>query len=193
MEQVITKLVDDFVDGKMTRRQLIQKLAFAAAAATTAAGQAPVEAAAPVTAIAINHLSCQVADYAKSRDFYMGLIGLTVNPGSDNPKSKEVELTFQDDPARGIFLARHRDKNWVGGVTPNGQVDHISYTIANWDTDPNVKAALEEELKRRGLKRIANGNAGFVAGTYWEGPTGGHSFHLLDPDGLEIQLGGKIQ
>ena len=193
MEHVFTMLVQDFVDGKMTRRQLIQKLALTATAATAAASAAPAAAAAPVTAIAFNHVSCQVADYGRTRDFYMGLIGLTVNPGSDNPQIQEVELTFQGDPTRGFWLPRHRTKNYSGGVTPNGTCDHISYTMANWDTDPSVKAGLEEELKRRGFKRIANGNAGFVPGTYWEGSTGGHSFHLHDPDGLEIQLGGKIQ
>jgi len=183
MEHIFGKLVQDFVDGKMTRRQLIRKLALTATAAS-GAGAAPA-AASVVTAVGYNHVSCQVADYAKTRDFYVGLIGMTVS--ADNGKD-EAELTFANNPSAGIFLPRRRPTS-----TPNGKVDHISYTMANWDTDPSVKAGLEEELKRRGLRRIAGAGAGFVPGTYWEGPTGGHSFHLLDPDGLEIQLGGKVQ
>lgn len=187
MEHIFGKLVQDFVEGKMTRRQLIQRLALTATAAT-AASAAPVAAQArvvPAPAIGFNHVSCQVADYARTRDFYVGLFGMTV--AGDNGKT-ECELSFANNPAAGIFLPRHRPTD-----TPNGKVDHIAYTIANWDTDPNVKPAVEAELKRRGLKRIAGASAGFVAGTYWEGPTGGHSFHTLDPDGLEIQIGGKVQ
>jgi catechol 2,3-dioxygenase-like lactoylglutathione lyase family enzyme len=188
MEQLFGKLVQEFVDGKMTRRQLIQRLALTAAAVSAASRAAEVAAqgtAAPVTAVGFNHVSCQVADYGKTRDFYVGLLGMTA--GNDNGKT-EVELNFANNPTGGQFLPRHRPT-----TTPNGKVDHISYTIANWDSDPKVKAALEAELQRRGLKRIAGAGAAFVPGTYWEGPTGGHSFHLYDPDGLEIQLGGKIQ
>ena len=55
--------------------------------------------------------------------------------------------------------------------------DHIAYTIANWDTDKNVKPTVEAELKRRGLQiRTTEG-----------------SFHVQDPDGFEVQMGGKEQ
>ena len=48
------------------------------------------------------------------------------------------------------------------------RVDHIAYTLANWDTDKTVKPAVEAELKRRGLNiRVTEG-----------------SFHVPNPDGF---------
>ena len=76
METVIAKLLQDFEQGKMNRRQLIQSLSVAAAAA---AGMAtPARAAGkPLEALYVNHISYQVNDYKKVRDFYVDLMGLT--------------------------------------------------------------------------------------------------------------------
>jgi len=47
--------------------------------------------------------------------------------------------------------------------------------VREWDTDKNVKPAVEAELKKRGLNiRTTEG-----------------SFHVQDPDGFEVQMGGK--
>src|SRR6516165_11796569 len=56
MESVIAKLIQDFEQGKMNRRQLIQSLSLAAAAA---AGIAPAARAAgkPLEALYVNHIS----------------------------------------------------------------------------------------------------------------------------------------
>jgi catechol 2,3-dioxygenase-like lactoylglutathione lyase family enzyme len=163
MEYIIGKLLQDFEQGKMTRRQLIQTLALTAAAASTA-GTA--EAAAPANALYINHVSMQVADYTKTRDFYSGLFGMKVT--EDDGKA-QCRLVFGDN----ILIARNASSRPGGKVG----VDHIAYTLANWDTDKTVKPAVEAELKRRGLKIRAT-----------EG-----SFHVPDPDGFEVQMGGKRQ
>ena len=153
----------------MTRRQLIQSLALTAtaAAATGVASATPVAAAgdAPFKAVAVNHISYQVADYAKTRDFYAGLFGMKVS----NDDGKQCRLSFGDN----ILIARNASSR------PGGKpgVDHIAYTLANWDTDKSVKPAVEAELKRRGLmSRTTEG-----------------SFHVQDPDGFEVQMGGKNQ
>ena len=161
MEHIIGRLLQDYEHGKMTRRQLIRTLALTATAASTAA-----EAAAPANAIYINHVSMQVADYTKTRDFYAGLFGMKVT--NDDGKT-QCRLTFGDN----IIIARN------AGSRPGGKpgVDHIAYTLANWDTDKAVKPAVEAELKRRGLMiRTTEG-----------------SFHVQDPDGFEVQMGGKTQ
>src|SRR5579864_2830647 len=84
MESAIAKLLDDFERGRMTRRQLIQSIAVVA---STAAGTTPAVGAsiAPATqaakgfkAVAVNHISYQVNDYAKTRDFYADLFGMKV-------------------------------------------------------------------------------------------------------------------
>jgi len=162
MEHIINRLLQEYERGKMTRRQLIQTLAVGA---TTAAGVGIAEAA-PANATYINHVSMQVADYKKTRDFYAGLFGMKVE-GDDG--KNECTLRFGDN----TIIARN------AASRPNKKtgVDHIAYTLANWDTDKNVKAAMEAELKRRGLMIRVTGN----------------SFHVQDPDGLEVQMGGKEQ
>src|SRR5207253_8354268 len=83
MEQIIGKLLQDYERGKMTRRQLIQTLALTA---TAASAMETTVAAAPANATSINHVSMQVADYMKSRDFYAGLFGMKVT--DDNGKTE---------------------------------------------------------------------------------------------------------
>jgi hypothetical protein len=77
MEAIIAKLLQDFEQGKMSRRQLIRSLAVTASAAAAAA---PAVAASPdepaFKAVTVNHISYQVADYAKTRDFYVGMFGM---------------------------------------------------------------------------------------------------------------------
>jgi len=161
MEHIIGSLLQDYERGKLTRRQLIRTLAMTATAAA-AAGTAE----AGPNAIYINHVSMQVADYTKTRDFYAGLFGMKVT--NDDGKT-QCRLTFGDN----IVIARNANSR------PGGKpgVDHIAYTLANWDTDPAVKPAVEAELKRRGLMiRTTEG-----------------SFHVQDPDGFEVQMGGKNQ
>src|SRR5204862_2688574 len=81
MEHIIAKLLHDFEHGHMSRRQLIQSLAMAATAAA-ASGAGLSAAAAPdakgFKAVAVNHISFQVADYARTRDFYADLLGMKV-------------------------------------------------------------------------------------------------------------------
>jgi catechol 2,3-dioxygenase-like lactoylglutathione lyase family enzyme len=162
MEHIISRLLREYEDGRVTRRQLIRTLAVAATA-TSAVGTAE---AAPANALSINHVSMQVADYTKTRDFYAGLFGMKV---SDDDGKAQCRLTFGDN----ILIPRNASSR------PGGKpgVDHIAYTLANWDSDPKVKPAVEAELKRRGLNiRVTEG-----------------SFHVQDPDGFEVQMGGKKQ
>jgi len=163
MEHVITKLLHDFEDGKMTRRQLIQSLTLAATAASTASAVPAATGGNVLKATYLNHVGYRVNDYGKSRDWYAELFGLKVL-ADDGKKANlgvgESQLIFHPRPAP---------------TTPT--VDHVCLTIANWDTDKNVKPAVEEELKRRGFKLR----------------TTEHSFHFSDPDGFELQVGGKDQ
>ena len=137
MEHIIAKLLQDFEHGRLTRRQLIQTLALGATAAS-AVGAAQVDAAAEspaFKAIAVNHISYQVADYTKTRDFYASLLGMKVT--QDN--GSQCYLTFGD---HGSWLLARNAR--AGNATP--KVDHLAYTIETWDQN-KVKA----ELDRRGL------------------------------------------
>ena len=160
MENLIEKLLHDFEQGKMTRRQLVQSLAVTAAAASAVATPAAAAEGKVLNATNINHISYQVADYTKTRDFYAGLFGMKVTEDD----GKQCRLVFGNN----ILIARNR--------TPAPKVDHIAYTIANWDQE---KEAIEAEVKRRGIKIV-------------QGDTK-TSLHILDPDGFEVQFGGLKQ
>jgi catechol-2,3-dioxygenase len=170
MEYIIAKLLQDFEHGHMTRRQLVQSLALAAASATAAtaasgAGLAPSSAAADegrgFTAIAVNHISYQVKDYTKTRDFYSSLLGMT--PTQDDGK-RQCYLTFGD---HGSWLLPRNARD----AAQAPRVDHVAYTIKNWD-----KNKVEAELRRRGLEpRVDTEN----------------SFHVKDPDGFDLQISGE--
>jgi len=160
MEQVIAKLVDEFAQGKLSRRDLIRNLAIAASAAAAVSAPAAAAEGKVLNATNFNHVSYQVTDYAKSRDFYAGLFGMKVSEDD----GKQCRLTFGNN----ILIVRNR--------MPAPKVDHIAYTLANWDQE---KEAVAEELNRRGLK-IVQGDIKT-------------SLHVLDPDGFQVQMGGLRQ
>jgi catechol 2,3-dioxygenase-like lactoylglutathione lyase family enzyme len=162
MEHVIAGLLTDFERGRMTRRQLIQALALAAGAASSA-GAAALSAAPDrkgFTAVAVDHISYQVADYTKTRDFYANLLGMKVS-GDDG---KQAILTFGPDAS--CLVPRNARQP---GTTP--KVDHIAYRIGDWNAD-----AVKAELEARGLSpRLDN-----------------VSYHVKDPDGFDVQIAGKV-
>lgn len=203
MEHIIAKLLRDFEDGFMNRRQLIQSLALAATAATAtreALAQnpsTPPAAGAPAPAkpsafktVELDHISYQVKDYRVTRDFYADLMGMEV--ANDNGRN-QCELKFGNS----ILLARNRFRPPAsadapaatppaapegGGrgnrPAPTSLVDHLAYRIYSWDTDQ-----VREELVRRGLTT-----------TTQRPDTGGgpnySSFHVSDPDGFNLQISG---
>ncbi len=157
MEHIISNLVQDFEQGKMSRRQLIQSLAVAVTAATAVGAKSAAAADGKgFKAVSVNHISYQVADYAKTRDFYSDLFAMPVV--KDN--GSQCYLTFGDT----FLIPRNHSGN-----TP--RIDHIAYTIDNWDKD-----AVEAELKRRGLQPK---------------PDTENSFHVEDPNGFDLQISGK--
>jgi catechol 2,3-dioxygenase-like lactoylglutathione lyase family enzyme len=160
MENVIAKLVNDFERGGITRRQLIKSLAFVAGAAAgvpVSAASAPGERSKAFKAVAVNHISYQVNDYAKTRDFYAELLGMKVVGDT----GKQCFLLLGDT---NTFLI---PRNPPPGSTPP-RIDHIAYTIENWDKD-----AVKAELERRGLNPQVDTE---------------NSFHVKDPNGFDLQI-----
>jgi catechol 2,3-dioxygenase-like lactoylglutathione lyase family enzyme len=164
MEYIITKLLQDFEQRKITRRQLIQSLALTATAASAVSASPAAAAERKVAqAVYVNHVGYQVADYAKSRDWYADLFGMKVVLDD----GKKANLAVGESLL--IFHPR------ASASTP--VVDHVCVSIADWDTDKSVKEAVRAELKRRGLEIRETAN----------------SFHIKDPDGFMLQMGGKNQ
>jgi len=162
MEQIIANLLNDFERGWMSRRQLVQTLAagIAAATATPALAASPTK----LKAISVNHISYGVADYARTRDFYADLLGMKVSQDT----GQQCYLGFGDT----LVTARKTR-------SPDGKpyIDHVAYTLGNWEPgNAEHEAAVEEELKRRGLdpKPDLGGDS--------------KSFHVRDPDGFNLQV-----
>jgi catechol 2,3-dioxygenase-like lactoylglutathione lyase family enzyme len=164
METLITKLVQDFEQGKMNRRQLVQSLSVAAAAAAVPTTVIGAEAAGPTGKLEagyVNHISYSCNDYAKVRDFYVDLLGM--KPTQDD--GMQCRLVFGNN----ILIPRNRAKG-----TP-AKVDHIAYTVMNWDVE---KDAFEAQLKRRNLQYTGSAKT---------------SFQVKDPEGMGVQFGGLRQ
>ena len=180
MESVISTMVEQFEDGKVTRRQLIQSLA-AVALAGSGAGSVTAQSNGFKT-LNIDHLSYQATDYRRTCDFYAGLLGMAVV--NDDGKAN-CEVHFGD--ARGVG---NRDRTMMSihtvmprvdqpaASTPRLGIDHIAWKISDWDTD-RVRA----ELEQRGLRpRLAQGGA-IDTPNYV-------SFNVQDPDGVGVQISG---
>lgn len=135
MEATIAKLMDDFDRGKMTRRQLIKSIAVVAAVGAAGIPTVAAQSAKGFKGVAINHISYQVNDYAKTRDFYAEIFGMKVV--ADN--GSQCNLILGDT---NTFLIPRKAPQ---GVTPP-RIDHIAYTIDNWD-----KNTVKAELEQRGL------------------------------------------
>lgn len=205
MESMIAKLVGDFETGRLSRRELIQGLAMIAAAGpAVAAAQTAAKPAAPIPqafeptgwkTVWLDHISFSVADYRKSAAFYRDLMGWTIR--NDNGTS---QATLDINGIGGIIIRNRRDPNApaqtaaaapAATATPpaaggqgqrarpplTGVINHISWGIANWNTEK-----VEAELKRRGL----NPRPDMVGDNF-------KSYHVLDPDGWDLQISNETK
>jgi catechol 2,3-dioxygenase-like lactoylglutathione lyase family enzyme len=167
METEIAKLLNDFEQGKMNRRQLVQSLSVAAAASAALAPATVLGAEAPkptgkLEAGYVNHISYSVSDYRKVRDFYVDLLGMKVTQDD----GMQCRLVFGNN----ILIPRNRAK-----AGEAAKVDHIAYTCINWDVE---KDTFEAQLKRRNLQFTGSGKT---------------SFQVKDPEGMGVQFGGLRQ
>jgi len=192
MESVIAGLLKQFEDGKLTRRQLIQSLTLAAAAAVPGgaamaaqakesqipAGKDP----APWKTVYLDHISYAVSDYRRSTAFYRDLMGWTIANESQNGN----QCTMNIGSIGQIIIRNNRQQGREGAAAPQprgdrppltGVINHVSWGVQPWDTD-KVKA----ELERRGL----NPRPDMVGDNF-------KSFHVLDPDGWDLQISNQTK
>ena len=134
MKSTISKLLEAYEKGKMSRRTLIQGLAVLAAGSTAAE-------AAGFQGSSINHISMQVSNLQRSTDFYQRTFGCTVNKRDGNN-----QLVFGKD-----FLV-------LRPGNPAGKVDHFAIGVDNFK-----KESVTADLKSRGVTAIdqQGGGAGF--------------------------------
>jgi len=177
METIIARLLEQFEQGRISRRTLVQSLAVAAVGGHVL-GRSADAAAAPASAVALpktawwDHVSYSVADYGRSRDFYADLLGWEVT--GDDPERGEARLSIGE--GLGDMIIRNGTAPEGG---PTGVVGHLCWGLDTYDTD-----AVREELERRGLnpRRDQGGRYGAF-----------DSYHVLDPDGYDVQLAVRLR
>jgi catechol 2,3-dioxygenase-like lactoylglutathione lyase family enzyme len=154
------------------RREFCQGVALAAT--VYAAGDANAQT--PGTGfkvLGVNHISYTCPDYAKARDFYTSVFGLE-NIKEDD-KAKRANLGFGPPPGKGGSFLIPRTARTPANPRPPSEalVDHICFTMSNWNEDA-VRAA----MKAKGHE-ISGGRPG--------------SLHVLDPFGYDVQFANIVE
>jgi catechol 2,3-dioxygenase-like lactoylglutathione lyase family enzyme len=134
MKSTISRLLEHYETGRMSRRDLVQGLAVLAASAGAAQ-------AAGFQGNSINHISLYVGNLERSTDFYQRAFGCSVNKRDGNN-----QLVFGKN-----FLVLRTGN-------PPGKVDHFAIGVDNFNQD-----AVTADLKARGVTPInqQGGNFGF--------------------------------
>lgn len=176
-----TKL-EEFEQGKISRRQLIQTLT-AAATTVAATGAAQAQGQVGVTPALVNHVSYTCADFKKAADWYSKIFNLE----QVGLKADEVTLPFNkmDEKPFGVtandvpptfLLCRTRPDNTPapgGGVRPRATnvVNHMAYTVADFDS-----ARIQDQLKAMGVQNVRG--------------TGPNAIHMDDAFGYDVEICG---
>jgi len=132
MKSTISKMLEAYESGKVSRRALIQGLALLAAGSSTAQ-------AAGFQGNSVNHISLQVSNLQRSTDFYQRALGCTVNKREGNN-----QLVFGKN-----FLVLREGK-------PAAKVDHFAIGVDNFN-----KESVTADLKTRGATPIDQQGGGF--------------------------------
>jgi catechol 2,3-dioxygenase-like lactoylglutathione lyase family enzyme len=175
--------LNQFEQGRISRRQLIEAITVAATTVGAAGTASAAAAQAGVTAAGINHVSYTCPDFKKAADWYSKVFNLD----QINPKSNEVTLPFgkkgekpygvtANDVPLTFLIMRTRDLNAPAAngqprPKPTNVVNHMAYTIADFDAD-RVKA----ELARLGVQNVRGAGAG--------------ALHMTDAFGYDVEING---
>jgi catechol 2,3-dioxygenase-like lactoylglutathione lyase family enzyme len=170
MERFIADLVQGLDSGRIDRREFCKTVALAAAV-YGAGDAAQAQAQRGFKVIGINHISYSCPDYTKARDWYASVLNMKSEGTRDD--GKRANLTFGPEQGKGgSFLVTRGPTNIASGsagVKPGAQavIDHICYTIPNWD-----EARVRATLKAKGLD--VTGRDG--------------SLHVYDPFDYDVQI-----
>jgi catechol 2,3-dioxygenase-like lactoylglutathione lyase family enzyme len=133
MKSAISRLLETYENGKLSRRDLVQGLALLAASSGTLS-------AAGFQGNSINHVSLYVSDLQRSSDFYQRALGCTVNK-----REGSNQVIF----GRSFLVLRPGE--------PAGKVDHLAIGVDNFNKD-----SVTADLKARGATPIdEKGGSGF--------------------------------
>jgi catechol 2,3-dioxygenase-like lactoylglutathione lyase family enzyme len=217
MEQVIAGLLQDFENGKMTRRQLIQSLALAAVAAAPAApllaqsgSSIPAATAkAPWKTVWLDHISYAVSDYRRSTAFYRDLMGWEIA----KEEADHNQCTLKIGDIGGIIIRNGRQP---GGAAQGAAAGSSAAPPAGAPAASGASAG-EAGAGGRGNRGPRPPLTGVINHISWgiePWDTDGvkaeltkrglnprpdmvgdnfKSFHVLDPDGWDLQISNQTR
>jgi catechol 2,3-dioxygenase-like lactoylglutathione lyase family enzyme len=213
MEQLIDNLLREFEHGGMTRRQLIQSLALAAAAAAPGATllaqgaqKAPsmipaAKDAAPWKTVWLDHISYAVSDYRRSAAFYRDLMGWEVKTDEG---SRQATLKIGDI---GEIIIRNNRQGGdaapttasTSGSTPAGNATAANTGGQRGNAQPRppltgvinhvswgVSPWDTDKVKAELERRGLNPRPDMVGPNF-------KSFHVFDPDGWDLQISNQTR
>ena len=141
MTDAINLLVQQFQNGRFSRREVVNGLAALFAAATGSAARSPSP---PVAARTLNHVSISVTDIKRSVDFYQSLFGMRIisqQGTGNNPIAGGDGSVVNLAPGAGPeFLGIYQGK-------PVGDIGHFCLGVQNFDAD-RVLAALQSRASK---------------------------------------------
>jgi catechol 2,3-dioxygenase-like lactoylglutathione lyase family enzyme len=132
MKATISRLLEGYEKGKISRRDLVQGLAVLAAGAGAAQ-------AAGFQGNSINHISLYVSDLQRSTDFYQRAFGCPVNKREGNN-----QLVF----GKNFLVLRPGN--------PAGKVDHFAIGVDNFNQN-----AVTADLRTRGVNPVSQQGSDF--------------------------------
>jgi catechol 2,3-dioxygenase-like lactoylglutathione lyase family enzyme len=169
MERFIADLVQGLDSGRIDRREFCKAVTLAAVV-YGAGDAAQAQAQRGFKVIGINHFSYTCPDYTKAREWYTSVLNMKSEDTRDD--GKRANLMFGPEPGKGGSFLAVRNAGIVanGSAEPDAQavIDHICYTIPNWD-----EARVRATLKAKGLE--VTGRDG--------------SLHLYDAFDYDVQIG----
>jgi catechol 2,3-dioxygenase-like lactoylglutathione lyase family enzyme len=159
MKDKIVPAFRNIVNGGISRRRLLQSLgvtaaSFAVGSLSTRGSvfAAAAEAKAGVFPVStVNHLSLAVSDYARSRDWYVDLLGMRV--AWDDGKMCALEFGSKLQP-NGIYIRKINQNEKIG-------VGHFAFGTAHFMQN---KDAMKVAMQREGATNIRpDGEVGWIA------------------------------
>lgn len=143
MENVISRLLETYEKGKLSRRELVQGLVLLAAGSGTVS-------AAGFQGSTINHVSLDVGDLERSTDFYQRTFDCPVHKRQGNNQIFFGTSFFVLRPAK-----------------PSGRVGHVAIGVENFNQE-----SVTADLKARGVTPIDSGQVASGEGFHVVDPDG---------------------
>jgi catechol 2,3-dioxygenase-like lactoylglutathione lyase family enzyme len=209
MEAVIARMLGDFENGRLTRRELIQTLAMMVATGpTNAAVQQGAKPAPPISpafaptgwkTVSLDHISFAVSDYRRSVAFYRDLMGWTISEESgtnqatldinglgaiiirSRPTQQAQAAAPQPGVAASASAASPAAIAAAGGGAQGSQQNRPSVTGVINHISWGISPWDTDKVKTELERRGLNPRPDNQGQNY-------KSYHVLDPDGWDLQI-----